>query len=118
MEHRTTYLELGAEKGNSKAYGLYFKKDGTAIEITDYTVYFTLKEKPEDTGEDAKINKKITTHTTPVNGYTVIELSKTDLNLTSKSYVYGVDVKDDAGEVYPLYRGRYLISEPIRKEKD
>lgn len=118
MGEKTTYKNLEAEKATSKAYELYFKKDGTVIDITDYTIYFTLKENPKDTDANAKINKKITTHTDPINGTTEIELTSTDLDLPAKSYVYAVDVKDDAGKVYPLFRGRYLISEPIRKTKD
>lgn len=117
-EDKITYKNLQVERATTKIYELYFKEDGSTIDITDWTVYFTVKEKITDTDANAKIDKKITTHTMPINGETEIELTSSDTNLTAGDYIYGIDIKDDEGETIPLMRGRFLIVEPIRSMKD
>lgn len=106
------------EKGTTFAFYIYVKEDGLTINITGYTVYFTAKEFIGDSDANAKIDKKITTHVEPLNGKSEIALSSSDTDITAGSYYYAIDIKDTAGNVIPVVRGRVKITEPVRQTKD
>lgn len=107
------WKDLEIFKKTTKVYELRFRKDGIALDITDWKVYFTLKENMGDSDDDAKIKKDITTHQDAPNGITIIDLSATDTDLTSMSYYYDIKYKDDEGNAGILFRGRITIIEPV-----
>lgn len=107
------WKDLEIFRKTTKVYGLNFKKDGLPLDITDWTIYFTMKENMGDIDDDAKIKKDIITHLDATNGKTTIELSTTDTNLTSMPYYYDIKYKDDEDNVGILYRGRITIVEPV-----
>ena len=107
------WKDLEIFRKTTKVYELIFKQDGLPLDITDWTIYYTLKENMGDSDDNAKIKKDITTHMDAPNGKTTIELSTTDTNLTSMSYYYDIKYKDDEGNVGILFRGRTTIVEPV-----
>ena len=104
---------LSVMKKTTKTYELNFTKNGSAINITDWTIYFVVKEKMNDSDANAKINKKITSHLDALNGKTVITLDKDDMNINAKEYYYTIDTKDDEGNEVVLFYGRFLVKETV-----
>lgn len=112
------YQKLEIFRKGTRGYELSFTKDGVAINITDWTVYFTLKEKTTDLDAAAKINKKLTAHTDATNGKSIIPLISSDTDLEPKSYYYSIDFKDDEGNEGVLYYGSYKIKDTTRDTRD
>ena len=96
----------------SKNLELTFKENGVAKDITDWTIYFTVKEHMEDEDDDALIKKDITTHTSPTTGTTLIELDPTDTDHTG-SYYYDIKYKTDDGDIGGILRGRITFEDSV-----
>ena len=110
--------ELKVFRKTTKKYELQFKKEGIVEDITGWTIYFTVKEKMEDTDENAKISKKITSHSDPTNGKTLIELTVANLDLPLGNYYYSIDFLDDEGNAGILLHGWFKIEKPVRDTRD
>lgn len=110
--------DLEVYKGDSKDYVITVKEDGSAVDITGYTFYMTVKENATDTDANAKIDKTVTTHSDPTNGETTISLSTSDTNQTVSSatqkYVYDIRMKDTSDKVTTLLNGIFKILQPVR----
>ena len=106
-------------KGSTKAYELKFtnRNTGAVEDLTDWTIYFTAKQAMDDSDDAAKINKKITSHSDPTNGKTLIELTTSDTDLDPGTYYYSVDYKDDDGNIGTLFHGRIKIVDSVRDTK-
>jgi hypothetical protein len=102
---------------STKAYIIRFTKDGTLEDITDWTIYFTVKEKVRDADVDAKIKKDVSSHPSGENGIAEIELNASDTDLIPGNYYYSIDFKDDNGNEDVLYYGRFKVKNPTRKNR-
>lgn len=90
--------------------------ENTAINLTGAAVIFAVKNK-KDTLEiwdsddsTAKIKVTNTSHSLPLQGKTVIELTNDDTDLTPGSYVYGVKVIPASGESMPSGTAPFIIT--------
>lgn len=110
------YQDLEFFRKGTPSYELIFTKDGAPINITDWTIYLTVKENMVDTDANAKIKRDITTHTDAVNGKSLITLTSTETDLIG-NYYYSFDFKDDEGNEGVLYHGRMKISDTVRDER-
>lgn len=90
-------------QGDDHAIQVTFKdEDGVAINITGYTVYFTVKKKPDADEDDstAVLKKEVTSHTDPTNGITNIEIAKADTeDVEPRRYFYDLQLKDGSGKI-------------------
>lgn len=87
-------------RGDSVTLPVTFKNsDGSAINLTGSTVFFTVKASDSDSDDNAKIKKSVTVHTSPTEGKTTIELSTTDTNLSAGIYLYDIQIVDSLGKV-------------------
>ena len=90
-------------QGDDSAIQVTFKdEDGVAINITGYTVYFTVKKKPDADEDDstAVLKKEVTSHTDPTNGITNIEIAKADTeDVEPRRYFYDLQLKDGSGKI-------------------
>lgn len=109
--------DLELYKKSTKAYELQFQKDGAGLDITDWTIYFTIKENMEDTDINAKVKKTITSHASPLEGKTLIELTSSDTNIDAGNYWYSIDYKDDEGNEDIILMGKIRIKEPVLKTR-
>jgi len=112
-------IDLEIYKNKTKTFELQFEKDGAAIDITDYTIYFIVKTKKADADSSAELTKTVTTHTDAVNGKTEIHLTKTDTNsLDVGQYWYSVEFSDgetgDDLDEDVLYEGKLTVLRPTR----
>lgn len=98
----------------TKVYELSFTKNGVVEPITGWTIYYTVKEKKEDTDANAKIKKDITEHSDAAGGKTLIELSTSDTDLDPKSYWYSMDYKSSDGKVGILFEGKVTFKKAVR----
>jgi len=112
-------IDLEVPKNKTEVWTLTFSEDNAAIDITDYTIYFTVKEKKSDLDADAKLTKTVTTHTDAVNGESELYLSKADTNsLAIGQYYYSIEYNNgetgtDLSEGI-LQSGRLTITRPTR----
>jgi len=93
---------------DTKTIPLEFYTDSGKIDISAWTVFFTMKEKITDLDAAAKISKTITVHVDPTNGYTEIPLTSADTTQNPGNYVYDVQVKY-SGEIKTILTGTITI---------
>lgn len=99
-------------RGDDITLNATFKdENGTAINITGYTIFFTVKDNYTSTDDtSALISKTVTSHSDPTNGKTLITLSKTDTNLSEGNYYYDFQTKDGSGNISSTERGTFVIN--------
>lgn len=103
--------------GDSKNIKLEIIHNGTPLDISGSTVFFSLKSDKELIDLNANLKKVVTTHSDPFLGKTVIELTHDDTkNLTAGSYYYDIRLKDASGNVLTIQRGKIDIIKPITNE--
>lgn len=105
-------------RGDNEAIKVKFIDHQTdlPIDITGFTVYFTVNTtKRDNNDDDAIIKKDVTNHTDPTNGETVILLSTSDTNLEPKSYYYDVQFKDDDGKIKTVIVGNLNVILDVTK---
>ena len=111
----STKANLQRNQSSTLAYELPFTEDGIAIDITNYKIYFTLKEKKEDADSAAKINKIITSHADPTNGKALIEFIAADTADLLGNYYYSMEFKDTENDTEDvLFEGRMTITKNTR----
>jgi len=104
---------LEVTRGDTKSYQLKFKdENGNAVDITGWTVYFTVKRKVNDTDANAVIVKNVTSHTDASAGETVIALSCTDTNLIG-NYYYDIQFKTDDDSITTPLEGTITFKKDI-----
>lgn len=87
-------------------------QDGAAVDLTDSTVFFTVKEKQTDVDASALIKKSITVHTDATHGKTTITLSVTETNLARGAYYYDIQVVK-SGLVQSTVSDTFRVSQDI-----
>jgi len=108
--------DLKIYRGDDKTWEVQFKDASeVAIDITDWTVYFTVKEKDSDLDANAKIAKTITSHTDPTGGKTSIILVPTDTSELKGNYYYDIRIKKNTGEIVTVLVGTLEISKNVKK---
>ena len=119
METTPLDKDLKLSQKTTKIYEMQFKKDGIPVDITDWIVFFTLKENMNDTDDNAKIKKTIITHEDATNGKSLIQLSSTDTDLTPKSYYYDIKVKDNCSpaNIVVIVRGRITVEKIVTRRE-
>lgn len=82
------------------------------IDITDWTIFFTVKENLNQSDEEAIISKTVTTHSNPTLGQTIVSISSSDSNYTG-NYMYDIQVKTDEGDIKTILNGRLNFSKDV-----
>jgi len=105
---------LKIKRGDTWSRTIYFEdKCGNNINITGWTLFFTVKIKSEDPDSSAIISKTITTFSNPENGEAELELTTTDTNQTIGSYLFDIQVKTNNNEIYTVLEGLLTICKDI-----
>jgi len=88
---------IDLSRGDSKTYTLTFTDaSGSAIDITDWIIYYTVKECQEMDDADAAIRKIITVHTDPTHGISNIVLENEDTQeLKIQNYWHDIQINID-----------------------
>lgn len=108
-------LNIKMAKGTSKTWRFQFKKNGGAIPITGWKLFFTAKSKLSDTDETAAISKDVETHYSANEGITYITLTMTDTDITPGSYFYDIKWVDDGSPAKSgiLMKGKITIERAV-----
>jgi hypothetical protein len=114
--------DLFIQKGTTKTYEIQFQKNGAPIDITGWTIFFTLKEKMSDTDANAIIKKTLNTPfelPNAVEGIALITLLTTDTNIDTKSYYYDITVQNAVAPVSRavILRGRLTIEKTTTRRE-
>ena len=101
-------------RGDDETITVTFKDAaGTVINITGYTVYFTVKSNLNMTDADAEIKKDITNHSDPTHGKTQIDLTSTDTAIASGVYYWDLQLKNSQGEISSTEKGEFKIVQDV-----
>lgn len=108
-------LNLKVYKKRTKDFKFYFEKEeGSTIDLTGCTLYFTVKTKKTDTDITALIAKTITSHTEATSGITTVSLSTTDTDKTIGTYYVGIEYKDADNKNHLIAEGLFTVLRPTR----
>jgi len=105
-------------RGDDKIITTTFKDElDNPIDITGYTVYFTVKEKEDETVDDsnALIQVDVTSHLDPVNGKTNINLTNIQTNIPVGKYVYDIQWKDTGGKIKTIVSDKFIVYKDTTK---
>lgn len=108
----TTSMEI-IRRDDTTINCVFKDADGNAINITGYTIFFTVKENLDDSDSDAKISKTVSSHTDPTNGATQITLSATDTNIDEGTYYYDFQMKTSGGTIQSTKRGILSVVQDV-----
>lgn len=109
---------LSITRGDSATYNLTFTdEDDVAIDITGWTIFFTVKTAPDDVAADtgALISKTVTSHTTPASGITKIELSASDTAIALGRHYFDIQAKTDEGKIITAMKGRFEVTYDVTR---
>lgn len=105
-------------RGDSREYLLTFTKDdGSAIDIGEWKVYFTVKKNYRDDDTEAIIKKDISDHYDPGNGKTKITLSPEDTEVVPGNYYYDIQVRRvaDPLNIITVLSGRVEVKSDVTR---
>jgi len=105
--------DLTLRAKNESILDCYFYDENDAlIDITGSEIYFMVKDTPSQLDADAKLNKKITSLTDPMNGEAEIELTATETASLLGNYIYQIKIKYDS-DWYTLAEGNLCFMQSI-----
>ena len=119
--HKNMNPKITIIKRDSYSFPLTFKdSDCNAIDITGYTIFFTVKTLENIDSDDttAIIQKSITSHISPTTGQSLLTLTATDTDQTAGTYWYDLQVKTPAGNIISCEKGEFGISQDVTKRTD
>ncbi|MBA7512328.1 hypothetical protein ES705_04332 [subsurface metagenome] len=106
-------------RGDSREYLLTFTRDdGSAIDISEWKVYFTVKKNYRDDDIAAVIKKDISVHYDPVNGKTKISLLPMDTDIVPGNYFYDIQVKRATNDIITVLAGKVEIKSDVTRRTD
>lgn len=89
------------------------KNNGVVVDITGWTVYFTVKRNKKDT--TALISKTITTHTNPTLGVTTVTIDKEDTQDLCDDYFYDFKVDNTSGDRKIYSVGKFTVNPGVKR---
>ena len=106
-------------RGDDHDFNFDFKDgDGVAIDITGWTIFFTIKSAVDDLTADtsAVLTKEQTSHTNPTGGLTTLSLADTDTNdLDDEEYWYDFQYKNSSGKIKTIMHGIMTVVREVTR---
>ncbi len=105
--------DISVTRGVDVSFSVTFKANDVAVDLTGYTVYFTVRKNQDVTDADdseAIISQEYTSIANPATGIVTISLSKTELKQNVGEYFYGIDFKNGSGAVTKGFEGKFNIT--------
>lgn len=109
-----TDVMIDMVRNDDRTFTLTFTdENGTAIDITGYTVFFTVKSAKSDLDAAAKIAKTWSAHSDPTNGITTFALEPADTTSLSGMYYFDIQMKDVSSKIYTPMIGYFNVVEDV-----
>lgn len=106
-------------RGDSREYLLTFTNGGgSAIPITGWKLYFTVKKNYRDDDSKSVIKKDISDHYDPENGKTKISLLPVDTDVVPGDYYYDIQVKRAIDDIITVLAGKLEIKSDVTRRTD
>jgi hypothetical protein len=107
-------IDFREERGDSWTQTLAFEDDnGDPVDLSGWTIFFTLKESRAVDDADAAISKDVTTHDDAGNGQTSISLSASETADLGGRYAYDISVEQVDGTVKTISEGSFTFLEDV-----
>ena len=90
------------------------KSTGLPIDITGYTLYFTVKKTPSQPDSLANIFKTVTTHTNPTAGETQILLTPEDTDIPQGNYIYDLCYITNSNNRYSTVPKNFIVMGKVK----
>jgi len=113
--------DLTIYRGDNKTWTIAFTDDaGDPIDITGYTLFFTVKNKgcyQDDSADtNALIEKDVTVHTNPTGGISAVSLVPADTNtIEPDDYIYDMQLKDSTDNILTVIKGDFTITADVTR---
>jgi len=105
-------------KRDDEFFELTFKTiDGDPVDLTDGTVYFTVKKRKTDADEDALISKEITEFYDATGGIAVLELTNEETDIGTGLYYFDIQFVDSRDKVMSMPSSVFTVSQDITVRK-
>jgi hypothetical protein len=107
----------GVIRGDSHTINLTITDGGSPVNLTGYTVFFTVNADKDPVSDSAAaIEKDITSFISPTSGEATIELDPADTNsLEPGGYWYDIQLKDGSGNITSFPKDRFTIVSDITR---
>lgn len=103
-------------RGDTWRKEIIFYSETGRVNITDWKLFFTVKEKITDVDASAKISKTVIVHTDPGQGETLIFLTSTDTDIAIGNYIYDIQIVTPAlADVRTILSGNFSILSDVTK---
>lgn len=108
--------ELAVKRKTDNSWMITFKRNNVAIDITGYTIFFTVKKNTSQSDTDAIITKTILPGqlTDPTHGITRLTLTDTDTDIAKGSYVYDLIFIDGSGNRKGADNDTFIVKDYVR----
>jgi len=102
-------------RGDDRTYNLIFKDaDEVAIDITGWTIFVTVKEKINDSDDDAKIAIEAII-TNAAGGLATFSFTDAHTYELNGNYYYDVQVKKSDGVIFTVTSGKIKITRDVTR---
>lgn len=91
----------------------FVDSDGVAINITGWTIFFTIKDVKEEADGSAEISKTITVHTNAAAGLSQILVAASEMAALNGDYFYDIQIKKSDDTVLTILRGKFIVDSDI-----
>lgn len=107
--------DINVFRGDDTTLNLTFTEDDIPVNITGWTVFFTIKVNQDDTDDEAVISKKITSHTIPDQGKTSVPMTDTETYTLAGQYYYDIQVKKTDNTIFTCLEGTITFKRDITR---
>ncbi len=106
--------KLTTFRGDTLTKALTFKdENGTAIDITGWTIWFTIKSSQDDADSAAVAQDIVTSHTNATAGESTISLTAAETDELEGNYYYDIQIKKLDGTIKTVLDGTINFSKDI-----
>lgn len=98
-------------KSDTKKFCLNLTKDNTPIDLTNCTIYFSVKKCINDT--EYALQTIQNEHIDALNGKTIITLNSNQTDIDAGIYQYDIQFKDSTGNISTIIYGQLTIIQDI-----
>ena len=104
--------EISIYRGDTPTFTVTVLDNGSAMDLTGYTMTMTVKENEEDSDLEAKFQKTATI-STPASGIGLITLTYEDSDLIPNIYSYDVQLNNGTSNIFTCIKSTFTVKQDI-----